>query len=276
MSIGRGSGDDGRGSTLRVETVPVLGDNYAYLLVVEESGEAVAIDPAQATPVARRLEQQGLRLCAIWCTHHHGDHTGGIPQLLREVASCPVVGHASDRGRIPGLTEAVEQGAVLTVGQGRREVTVLHTPGHTRGAVCYHVDGDLPLLFTGDTLFAAGCGRLFEGDARTMFHSLQQIQALDPRTQIYCGHEYTLKNLDFAWQMEPDNSHLARRIEQVQASREQGAPSVPFTLAQELQTSPFLRCDAPGIIETLTRRHGLQGTSPLEVFTRLRELRNGF
>lgn len=151
---------------------------------------------------------------------------------------------------------------------------MLHTPGHTRGAVCYLVEGR---LLTGDTLFAAGCGRLFEGDAPTMYRSLhERIAPLPPATRVYCGHEYTEKNLDFAWTVEPDSPALEQRIEHVRRLRGQGQPSVPFTLQDELQTSPFLRCDSPGIIATLSEHHDLRDRSPLGVFTRLRQLRNSF
>jgi len=257
---------------MRIETVPVSGDNYAYLVICTESGRAAAVDPADAGAVARRLEQIGARLAAIWCTHHHGDHTGGNRALLELVGGCPVYGHAQDAGRIPGITDAVEHGAVLEL--GKLEAQVLHTPGHTRGSACYRV-GDA--LLTGDTLFAAGCGRLFEGDPATMFRSLHEvIRPLPPQTRIFCGHEYTEKNLDFAWGVEPESPALRRRIDAVHAQRRRGEPSVPFTLEEELATSPFLRCESPEIIETLERIHALADRSPLGVFTRLRELRNAY
>ena len=255
-----------------IETVPVHGDNYAYIVLCTESGEAAAVDPADAGVVAQRLERVGARLVAIWCTHHHADHTGGNRELARRAGDCPVHGHTEDAARIPGLTNAVDDGAVLRV--GRLEARVLHTPGHTRGSACYLV-GDA--LLTGDTLFAAGCGRLFEGDPATMFHSLQErIRPLPPQTRVFCGHEYTEKNLDFAWGVEPDSPALRRRIDAVHAQRRRGEPSVPFTLEEELATSPFLRCESPEIIATLERIHGLADRSPLGVFTRLRELRNAF
>lgn len=256
---------------MRLETIPVLGDNYAYLVICDETREAAAVDPADAQAVADRVEQLGLRLGAIWCTHHHADHTGGNRELLERLGPCAVVGHSSDRGRIPGLSAMVDDGDHVQV--GRLEARVLHTPGHTRGAVCYLVDD---LLLTGDTLFAAGCGRLFEGDPPTMFASLQKIRSLSPGTRICCGHEYTEKNLDFAWGVEPGNTALQQRIDRVRALRREGLPSVPFALAEELETSPFLRCDSAEIIATLRERHSLAGTSPLAVFTRLRELRNAY
>jgi len=257
---------------MRIEIVPVLGDNYAYLVICEESGAAAAVDPADAGAVSRRLDEIGVSLAAIWCTHHHGDHTAGNRELLQRYPDCRVLGHAADADRIPAITEAVEHDATVQV--GHLEARVLHTPGHTRGAVCYLVEG---ALFTGDTLFAAGCGRLFEGDPPTMFRSLQgQIRPLPPETRIHPGHEYAEKNLDFAWGVEPANPDLARRIEQVRALRERGEPAVPSSLAEELATNPFLRCDSPEIVETLQQHHRLRQPDPLAVFTRLRELRNAF
>jgi hydroxyacylglutathione hydrolase len=256
---------------MRVETVPVYGDNYAYLVICEESGQAAAVDPADADAVARRAGELEVRIAAIWCTHHHGDHTGGNQVLARETG-CRVFGHGVDSERIPALTDTLEHGA--TVRLGGLEARVLHTPGHTRGSICYLVED---CLFTGDTLFACGCGRLFEGDAPTMFGSLhERIRPLPASTRIHCGHEYTLKNLDFAWTVEPGNPALGRRADAVRELRSAGRPSVPFTLAEELSTNPFLRCESPEIVASLGGRHGLTAGDPLSVFTRLRELRNSY
>ena len=256
-----------------IETVPLLGDNYAYLVACEETRQAAAVDPAGADVVAHRAGELGLELAAVWTTHHHGDHAMGNQELARRFSGLKVYGHQSEQGSIPALTDAVEHGAALEL--GRLRVEVLHTPGHTRGSICYRVED---ALFSGDTLFAAGCGRLFEGDPPTMFRSLHEVIGVLPdETRVHCGHEYTEKNLDFAWSVEPDNPALKRRIDAVRVLRAQGQPSVPFTLAEERATSPFFRCDSPEIQATLAGRFPDDPPqTPVAVFTRLRELRNSF
>ena len=255
-----------------VEIVPVLGDNYAYLVGCEQSGQAAAVDPADADAVAQRAEALGLRLVAVWSTHHHGDHTMGNRELARRLPGLKVYGHALERDSIPALTDPLEHGSTIEI--GGLQVEALHTPGHTRGSVCYRVQD---ALFSGDTLFAAGCGRLFEGDPSTMFRSLHEvIGPLPPETRVFCGHEYTEKNLDFAWSVEPDCPALQARIEAVRALRARGEPAVPFSLADEHATNPFLRVERAAIQEGLRQRFGAGGLDPLGVFTRLRELRNSF
>jgi hydroxyacylglutathione hydrolase len=258
---------------MNVEIVPVLGDNYAYLVACEETGQAAAVDPAGAEEVARRAEALGLQLTAVWTTHHHEDHAMGNAALARRFEGLKVYGHESERDSIPALTDAVTHGASLQLGALR--VEVLHTPGHTRGSCCYRVED---ALFCGDTLFAAGCGRLFEGDPPTMFRSLHEVVgALPDETRVFCGHEYTEKNLDFAWSVEPGNQALKQRIDAVQELRARGEPSVPFTLADERASSPFFRCDSPEIQASLACRFPDDPPqTPLAVFTRLRELRNSY
>lgn len=258
--------------TMQVETIPVLGDNYAYLVVCRQTGQAAAVDPADARAVDARIDELGVELVAIWNTHHHADHTMGNRELLRRRPGAAVLAHQHDENRVAGLTATLQHGDTVALGQ--LEARVYHTPGHTLGAICYHV-GDA--LFTGDTLFSAGCGRLFEGDAPTLFASLHEgIKPLDPATRVFCGHEYTEKNLDFAWSVEPDSARLQQRMDEVRALRARGAPSVPSTLELELQTNPFLRCDSAAIVATLREQHGLDDSSPLAVFTQLRRLRDGF
>ena len=256
---------------MKIEVVPVLGDNFAYVVACGETGQAAAIDPADPEAVLARVASMGVELTAVWNTHHHFDHIGGNETLLRG-RRLRLLGHVADRGRIPGLTDKLEHGDRFKL--GNLEVRVHHTPGHTRGAVCYQVG---EALFTGDTLFGGGCGRLFEGDPPTMFHSLTQvICALPPETRLYFGHEYTASNLDFALTVEPENPRLQQRMERVLAGLKTGEPSVPATLEEELATNPFLRGDSAEIRTILSRRYPDDEWTPLQVFTRLRELRNSW
>ncbi len=213
---------------MRVEIIPLLKDNYAYIL--EDRGAVVVIDPSEAGPIEEALEDRPL--AAIWCTHHHLDHTGGIAELAAQRPGLQVVGsqYDLDQARIASQTLGVAEGDSLRVGDA--SFKVMAVPGHTLGAIAYFGQG---ALFTGDTLFLAGCGRMFEGTPKQMFASLQALAALPTTTHIYCGHEYTQNNLRFAASVEPNNEAIAKRAGSLRAL------SVPATLAEELQTNPFLR-----------------------------------
>jgi len=255
-----------------VELIPVLSDNYAYLIVCEETEQAAVVDPADPDVVWSRVQARGVDLRAIWNTHHHWDHTAGN-EVLQSRCDLAVVGHRTDRGRIAGLSVPVDDGDVVELGALRG--TILHTPGHTRGGIVYLV-GDA--LFTGDALFGAGCGRLFEGDPPTLYHSLNvRLAGLDDETKVYCGHEYTQKNLSFALTVEPGNRDLQERVKRVESQRAQGQPLVPSTLGEERKTNPFLRCDSPELIEGLKRRFPSEPLDkPEQVFGGLRRLRDRF
>jgi hydroxyacylglutathione hydrolase len=228
---------------MRVVPVPCLSDNYAYLVTADGAGEAFVVDPSEADPVVAALEREHLRLVAIVNTHHHHDHVGGNEGLLARYGALPVYAHVSDEGRVPAQTERVEEGRRLRV--AGLELDPLHVPGHTTGAVAYHVDGG---VFTGDTLFVAGCGRLFEGTPEMMHRSLSaKLGRLPKETRVYCGHEYTVQNLRFAVHAEPDNRAAADKLERARAMRERGEPTVPSTIGEELETNPFLRCGEPSI-----------------------------
>jgi hydroxyacylglutathione hydrolase len=255
---------------MEIHIVPCLSDNYAYLLA--HAGAAVVVDPSEAPPVQAALARLGLSLTGIWATHHHHDHVGGIAELVRQNAGLEVIGSTYDgsRGRVPALTRAVSEGEPLWFASHR--VRILEVPGHTMGAVAYLVDG---ALFSGDTLFSAGCGRLFEGDPPTMLASLTALRALPAETLLYCGHEYTQKNLSFALTIEPDNADVKQRLARVNEARKAGQPSVPSTIEDERKTNPMLRWDAPSVIERAMQLGAASG-EPEQVFAAIRRARDRF
>ena len=217
--------------------IPVLDDNYVYLLHDTATGATAVVDPALAPPVLAELQRRNWQLTHILCTHHHFDHVGGIEELVAATGAT-VVGSALDQQRIPHLDVPVDDGDTVMVGQ--LEGRVFLTPGHTRGHVCYWFAG-ASLLFSGDTLFTLGCGRLFEGTAQQMWDSLSRLAALPDETLVYCAHEYTQSNGRFARTVEPDNARLLSRLELVDQLRAQGLPTVPAPLVLERDTNPFLR-----------------------------------
>jgi hydroxyacylglutathione hydrolase len=255
---------------MRIHQIPLLRDNYGYLLVCDKTHHAAIIDPSEAAPVLRRVEQENVKLTTILNTHHHRDHTGGNEELLA-AANLEVYGHASDRERIPGLSHGLEDGNTIHIGELRGEV--LYIPGHTTGHVGYLFDN---ALFCGDTLFTAGCGRLFEGTPEQMHASLCRLMTLRDDTKIYCGHEYTESNLRFALKVEPKNPKVASRYERVQAQRARGVPTVPSTLEEEKQTNPFLRWDSKEIQATVQAAAPGQRMDPVSVFAHVRKLKDAF
>jgi hydroxyacylglutathione hydrolase len=226
------------GAAMKIVCIPCLSDNYAYLVICEASRRAAVVDPSEAAPVIAAVRQEGVELVSIWNTHHHWDHTGGNQELASTVHGLEVVAHESDRGRVPAQTQFVAEGDSVSVGQV--SATIIHNPAHTKGAISYHVP-DPGALFTGDTLFAAGCGRIFEGTPADMHASLGKLAALPPETAVYCGHEYTEKNLAFAAEADKGNRAVEERRAKVAELRRRGQPSVPFTIAEERATNPFVR-----------------------------------
>jgi hydroxyacylglutathione hydrolase len=229
---------------LPVEVIPCLEDNYAYLLRLPGSRKAVIVDASEAAPVRAALEREALELVAILATHHHHDHVGGNEELLKLYPKARVFGYRTDAGRLPGLTDGVDDGATFeAAGLGFR---ALHIPGHTLGAVAYQTEDT---VFTGDTLFVAGCGRLFEGTAAQMYDSLnEKLASLPDATRVFCGHEYTANNLKFAAYMEPTNLAIQEKAQRVTALRARGEPTVPSTIGEERLTNPFLRVKSPEIL----------------------------
>lgn len=256
---------------LEVVPVPCLSDNYAYLLIDRDAGTAIVVDPSEAGPVERALLEEGVRLQAIWCTHHHFDHVGGNLELAAAHAGIAVLGSAHDAQaqQIPGLTRALSDGEEILF--GARSFRVMSIPGHTLGAIAYVGDG---LAFTGDTLFSGGCGRVFEGTMSMMRGSMQKLMGLPPSTRIYSGHEYTVKNLEFALAVEPSDPAIAARLSASRAQREHGEPTIGAPLSDELATNPFLRWSSPEVIAFAATRG--TASDPDEVFARIREAKNSF
>lgn len=255
-----------------IRSIPCLQDNYAYLLCCDQTGQTAVVDPSESEPVLQALKKAGLSLHAILNTHHHGDHTGGNTELLRHFPGIPVYGHGSDRGRIAGQNQFLAAGAMFEL--GKLSIRVLHNPGHTHGAVSYAVED---ALFTGDTLFGAGCGRVFEGDPAQMYHSLNQVIGACPdHTRLYFGHEYTRKNLEFALHVEPDNPDILARLNAVTALRQDGAYSTPSDLGQERLSNPFLRCEIPAVKAFVQGVEADNPLTPIEVFRVLRAQKDRF
>lgn len=222
---------------VEIACVPVLNDNYVWLVHDPESRETVAVDPAVAEPVLEEADRRGWAITQIWNTHWHPDHIGGNAGI-RAATACRITGPAAEAAKIPDLDVAVREGDSVRLGRLRADVW--EVPAHTAGHIAYYLP-EAGVIFVGDTLFAMGCGRLFEGTAEQMFANMQRLAALDGDTRAYCAHEYTASNGRFALSVEPDNADLSARMAQVNAMRARGEPTVPTTIALERATNPFMR-----------------------------------
>ena len=259
---------------LEVIPVPQLSDNDAYLLVDSSSREAGVVDCAEAGPVLDEVARQGVKLRAVLATHHHFDHVGGNRDLLATLPDLRIYGSADDAPRIPGITDRVRDGDRVQVGGLKGRVILI--PAHTSGHVAYWFPEERA-VFTGDTLFAGGCGRLFEGDAAQMMASLGKLAALPDDTRVYCGHEYTEKNLQFALTLEPGNPSLRAKMTSVQALRRAGKPTVPSTIGDEKATNPFLRTDSPELAASVRARlPEVSASDPVALFAAVRGLKDRF
>lgn len=252
---------------LEIIQLPALKDNYIYVLHEPVQNKTAVVDPAVAQPVLELLKEKGWQLDYILNTHHHADHIDGNLQL-KAITSCKVITSLTDAKRIPGADIAVINGD--TIALGACQLSVLATPGHTLGHVCYYAP-DSHALFTGDTLFSMGCGRLFEGTAADLWSSLECIKTLPSDTDIYCAHEYTEANARFALHVDPENPDLLLRYQTVSKLRAQNLPTIPVSLDVELQTNPFLRCLKISANELFKDKD-----TELAIFTRLRHLKDNF
>lgn len=256
---------------LTIKPVPAFDDNYIWLITCPESRDAFVVDPGDGNAVLTVLEREDLNLTGILITHHHYDHVGGLEQL--RAAFSPVV-YGPDNPSIEGLDKIVVDGDKVEV--LGHSFSVMSVPGHTLDHIAYYHQGELPLLFCGDTLFAGGCGRVFEGTPEMMHNSLQTLAVLPGNTQIFCAHEYTLANLVFAQAVEPDNQALTERVAAAQASRARSEPTVPSTLDLELATNPFLRCSNESLVQSMRTQGRLKGENSTAVFTAVRGWKDSF
>jgi hydroxyacylglutathione hydrolase len=255
----------------RLTPVPAFQDNYIWLVHgVTDPTRVAVIDPGEATVIVKTVDERGLRVEAILVTHHHADHCGGVPELSERYA-VPVFGPA--REAVRGQTVSVAEGEVAELAGLGLAFEVLDIPGHTAGHIAFHGHGT---VFCGDTLFSAGCGRLFEGTPAQMRHSLGKLAALPPDTRVCCGHEYTAANLRFAREVEPLNEDCARQAGAVARLRERGEPSLPSSIGLELRINPFLRVETPSVRESAERHAGTALKDPVEVLATVRSWKDGW
>ena len=257
---------------MKIDRIPALSDNYIFLLWDEQQKIAAVVDPAEASPVLKKLREINAELVTIFNTHHHSDHVGGNRRLIKEFPNLCVYGGEKDRGRIPEQQVYLEEGD--TVEFAGRKAEVFFVPGHTSGHIAYYFppveDRDTGELFCGDTIFAGGCGRLFEGTPAQMVDSIAKLRHLPDNTRVWCAHEYTLNNLKFALSVDKDNEALQDRFESVRQNRDRHIPTVPSLLGVEKQTNPFLRWDTPALQNVAGK------TEPARVFGTIRGMKDNF
>lgn len=262
--------------TLQITPVPAFDDNYIWMLATIEDMRVAVVDPGDAAPVLAILKKTGQELCDILVTHHHPDHTGGIGELLKAFPHARVLGPHSDK--IVTLTQRVSDNENIEV--LGYTFKVMAVPGHTLDHIAYFLsrstNAEQPVVFCGDTLFSAGCGRLREGTPQMLYQSLQKLASLPPETLVYCTHEYTLSNLRFALHVEPDNINCTERQKQCTVLRNNQKATLPSTIALELRTNPFLRCRSEGLSAMIRSQFGLNCASELDIFTHLRRWKDEF
>jgi hydroxyacylglutathione hydrolase len=257
----------------RYEVVPIRAFSDNYIWTIRDASHAIVVDPGDAKPVLAYLAAEKLELAAIIITHHHSDHIGGVKELLDHAAGRTIPVYGPHDPRVPDATQRLREGASITLPHFGIPLTVLEVPGHTSSHIAYHGEG---LLFCGDTLFAAGCGRLFEGTPAQMHDSLSKFMRLPDDTRVYCTHEYTLSNIRFARAADPANHALMDWEARAKAMREVDTPTVPTTIALERATNPFVRCAEAGVVAAASERAGKPLADPVSVLAAIREWKNNF
>jgi hydroxyacylglutathione hydrolase len=253
--------------------VPQLSDNFAYLIVDDSNREAGIVDCAEADKVIAAADQHNVKLTSVLTTHWHPDHSGGNQDIAAKIPGIRIYGARAEGGRIPALTNPVDDGGTVRI--GKLEGKVIGIPAHTNGHVAYYFPA-LKAVFTGDTMFVGGCGRVFEGKAATMVDSLARLAALPDETAVYCGHEYTEKNLRFARTLEPNNLALKAKHDATVKARAAGKWTVPSTIREEKQINPFLRTDSAELRASLKKLDPSIGSDSITIFARARELKDRF
>jgi len=257
---------------MKVIPIPCLNDNFAYLLICAETNEAAVVDPSEYKPVFKEVQKRKVTLTTIFNTHHHWDHVGGNDELSRHFPGIKIHAHISDRDRVPGQTDFLEDGDFVQF--GNQKGSILHNPGHTSGAITYLFGN---MAFTGDTLFSGGCGRVFEGTMEQMHHSMnEKIGKLPDDTQLYFGHEYTENNLRFAQTLEPKNEDIQSQLTQIRKLRSEGKWSTPSLLGSERKINPFLRCHDQALQKHVIQKQPDTNLDPVSIFTVIRKLKDQF
>jgi len=258
---------------MKIIPIPVLADNYAYLLIDEATKEAGVVDPSEAGPVAEAVKREGVKFTAIINTHHHWDHVGGNEELVKEFPGLKVYGHKRDKDRTPAITNLVDEGDTLQI--GKLTARFLFIPCHTNGHVALHFPQE-KAVFTGDTLFVAGCGRLFEGTAADMHNNMVKLMSLPDDTRVYCGHEYTVKNLQFALTLEPQNAKIQAKLQWAQDQRAKKVPTIPSTVAEEKEINPFVRVNNSELQGNVKKQFPEITLDAVSVLAKTRHLKDNF